>query len=100
MSLPLWATPREDDELTPLRSLGQSHRKLLSQIEAGRLLFLILQPGGERTYDFGPDEVVPSEIVDSLVKAQAIEFYGSPASFLAMHAKLTVLGCALLQWWR
>jgi hypothetical protein len=86
----------EESESGVLRLLDESHLQLLRRLGAGDNLFLLLQPGGSPHYDFGPDDPVPTELVKLLLTLHAIEFHGAPGALIAMRARLTTLGEALL----
>jgi hypothetical protein len=86
----------EESESGILRLLDESHLRLLRRLGAGENLFLLLQPGGSPRYDFGPDDPIPAELVKPLLTLHAIEFHAAPGALVAMRARLTALGKALL----
>ena len=76
--------------------LDEEHFRLLRRLAAGDNLFLLLESTGKPSYDFGPDEPVPVEPVKRLIDLKAIVFHGAPGALVAMRARLTALGRALI----
>lgn len=69
---------------------------VLGRVAKGQGLFRLLDDNLNPIYDFGPSEPVAAEVIEGLLKAQAIQFRGVLGFRLPLRAQLTAWGQALL----
>jgi hypothetical protein len=70
---------------------------ILTRVSKGQGLFRLLDDNLNPVYDFGPSEPVAVEVIEGLLKAQAIQFRGVLGFRLPLRAHLTAWGQELLE---